>query len=80
MQGSLWKDNYVDPKEFWTKVLVELRSADNPSDESLHGPLTTVLESFSEQTLSGYQENSTDADYFKRLKMIREQTKLPSDG
>ena len=80
MQGSLWKDNYVDPKEFWTKVLEELRSADNPLDESLHGPLTTVLESFSEQTLSGYQENSTNADHFKRLKKIRERTNRPSDG
>lgn len=80
MQGSLWKDNYVDPKEFWTNVLVNLRSADDPLEESLCRPLTNVLESFSEQTLSGYQENSTNADYFKRLKMIREQTQLPSDG
>ena len=80
MNGALWEDNYVDPREFWTNVLVNLRSADDPLEESLSRPLTNVLESFSEQTSSGYQENSTNAHYFKRLKMIREQTKPPSDG
>ncbi len=80
MKGALGEDNYVDPSKFWTNVLVTLRSADNPLDESLRRPLTTVLESFSEQTVSGYQENSTNADYFKRLTSIRERTKPPSDG
>ncbi len=65
---------------WWTNALVTLRWADDSLDVSLREPLANVRQGFSKQTLSGYHENSIDADYFKRLKSIREQTKTPSDG
>jgi hypothetical protein len=49
-------------------------------DESIGDKLRTKREAFPEDEISGYQEASMSADYYDRVKPIREQTKPASDG
>lgn len=70
-KGRPWKVYRVFPEEFWAETLRVLRAAENPLDESLGEVLRKKRAGFPEKDVSGYQEASMSADYYKRLKSIR---------
>ena len=79
-RGGAWKAYRVFPEKLWDEILEDLRAAKDPLDESIGDKLRTKREAFPEDEISGYQEASMSADYYDRVKSIREQTKPPSDG
>jgi hypothetical protein len=78
--GGAWKVYRVFPEKLWDEILKDLRATKDPLDESIGDKLRTKREAFPEDEISGYQEASMSADYYDRVKPIREQTKPASDG